>query len=97
MVFLEPCVEVFHLVSELLHIIDDDECISGHLRECEEEIVEVFLLHRIDIHEVKKSVSKYRNGCICIAPDSVDIFYLASLKVLYCEIMHVPCLLEGGD
>jgi hypothetical protein len=34
---------------------------------------------------------------IRITPDGMDIFDLASLEILYCEIMHVPCLLERGD
>lgn len=96
-VISEPIVEIFHLVSELLDIIDDDESIRGELREGEEEVVEVFPLHRIDIEKVKIFISESRDDRFGISPDRVNVFHLAVFEVLYGFDMGIPCIFDRGD
>ncbi len=96
-IVLEPSVEILHLVSELLHIIDDDECITLHEGECEDEIVEVFTLHGVDIYEIKKLQSQSWEYSLGISPDRVDIVEFAVFKMFNRLNMSIPGVFDSGD
>ncbi len=93
----EPFVEVLHLIAKLLDIIDHDKSIGSHLWDREEEIVEVFSLHSIDIDEVEKSIRKRRNDLLGISPNRMNMFHLAIAKVLDGFYVCVPGGFDGGD
>ena len=94
---IEIVIEICHLVRELLDIINDDESIRSALREDSQEIPEIFFFHRIDIHQVKKSIRETRDHRISISPDCVDIFEFTLPKIVHRIDMHIPRLLDCGD
>ncbi len=96
LILREPYIEVSHLIAEFLNIIDHDEGVCSHLRQREEEIVEIFTLHRIDIDKVEKFIRKCRNHFFGISPDRLNIFYLTLRKVLNCFDMSIPGIFDGS-
>jgi hypothetical protein len=96
-IFVNELIQIKHLVPELLDIIDDDEGIRSHLRECEEEILEVFSLHCINIDEIIVAISEARDHQFGISPDRMDIFELAVPKILNRKIVHIPRILNRRD
>jgi hypothetical protein len=92
----KPSIEILHLIVKFLDIIDHYESITSHEWEREEEVVEIFPLHRIDIDEVKIFLSQGWEDFFRISPDRVDIFHLAVREVLDGFDMSIPGVLDGG-
>lgn len=92
---MEPEIEVLHLIAEFLDVIDHDQSIRSHLGNGEKKVVEIFALHRINIDEVKKSISKRWDDRFCISPESVNILYFAIPKVLDGFYMSIPCVFDS--
>lgn len=97
LILREPYIEVSHLIAEFLNIIDHDEGVCSHLRQREEEVVEIFALHRIDIDEVKIIIGKRWNHSLSISPDRLNIFYLTLRKMLNRFYVCIPGGFDGGD
>lgn len=97
MLSIQICIEILHLVCELLYIVDDDQCIWSTLRNYQKEIGEIFFFHCINIHKIKVSTHKCRNNSLGISPDCMDISDFAIAEILHCKIVHIPCILNRSD
>ena len=97
MMIFEVLIEAFHLITKFLNIINDDEGITREFRQTEEEIVEVFALHRIDIEKIKIVILEGWDDSFRITPNRMNIFYFTVFKMLNRFDVSVPGIFYGGD
>ena len=96
--FSEKGIEIFHLVSELLDVVYDDQSLGSHLRECEKEVVEVFTLHRVDEYEVEVLIWKSGEDRLRISEEARDETICSSfLEVDLRFIVGIPRVFDSCD
>ena len=96
--FSEKGIEIFHLVSELLDVVDHDECIGSHLCKSKKEVVEVFTLHRIDEYEIEVLIWKSGEDRLRITEEARDETICTSfLEVDLRFVVGIPRVFDSRD